>query len=116
MEKENKEQKDVAVKKEKNYKTKDLVLTAVIAFLVGAILASGCFMICGKTNKRGDFRNFKQDGIQRNIEDGRFDNGKMPNNQNPPSGPNQPNTQNPPQNQQNTENAPSNQNTTNSNS
>ena len=73
------------VKVEKIYKTKDLVMTAIIAFLIGAIITAGGFAI-NKTLKGGrDLRDFKQNGIQRSIGPGEFDSNNMqeqqPNNQ-----------------------------------
>lgn len=68
-------------KVERIFKTKDLVFTAIIAFLIGAIVVAAGFAICGK-NRREDFRNFKQDGIQRNIGPGEFNNNQGQNNDN----------------------------------
>lgn len=71
-------------KKERIFKTKDLVFTAIIAFLIGAIITAGGFVIAGKTHRNNDFRNFKQDGIQGNIGPGEFNNnqGQLDNKQN----------------------------------
>ena len=93
-------------KAEKIYKRKDIITTAIIAFLIGAIITAGGFTI-SKTLRRGrGDRDFKQNGIQRNInqEDlnnrpndnrGRMNrtedipnNNQNNNNQNPPSMPN----------------------------
>ena len=113
------------VKKEKIYKRKDLITTAIIAFLIGAILTSGGFAISKALKGGRRDRDFRTNGIQRNIDqddlnNGQNDNrgrmnrrGNMPNNeqnnnnQNPPSLPNneqQPNNSNavPNNNDQNT--------------
>ena len=64
---ENKEIKKEVVKKVRSYKTKDLVFVAIIAFLIGAIITATGFTIYNKSRGKEDFRNFKQDGVQRNI-------------------------------------------------
>lgn len=135
----NKGTKTFEAKKEKTYKRKDLITTAIIAFLIGAILTAGGFAI-SKALKggRGD-RDFRPNGIQRNINQGDFDTnqdqsgkqGKMNrrgnmqnnqpnndqnNNQNPPSMPSneQPNNAQQPNNSNATPSAPTdnNQNST----
>ncbi len=111
----NNETKTFEIKEEKIYKRKDLITTAIIAFLIGAILTSGGFAI-SKALKGGK-RNidYRQNGIQRNINQEDLNNrpndnrgkinrrGIFPNNdqsnnnQNPPSTPNngqQPNNSN----------------------
>ena len=62
------DEKKEGVKKDRYFKKKDLIFTAIVAFLVGAIITATGFTIAGKTHKRGDFRDFKQDGIQRQID------------------------------------------------
>ena len=66
-------------KKEKIYSKKDIITTAIIAFLIGAIITAGGFAI-SKTLKgeRGD-RDFRPDGIQRNIDKREFDNSQNSN-------------------------------------
>lgn len=108
-------EKTFEVKTEKIYKRKDIITTAIIAFLIGAILTSGGFAISKAL--KGGRRNmdFGPNGIQRNINQEDLNNGQndnrgrmnrrdnMPNNnqnnnnQNPPSNPNneqQPNNSN----------------------
>ena len=107
--------KTFEVKKEKIYKRKDIITTAIIAFLIGAVLTTGGFAISkGLKGGRKD-RDFRPNEIQRNIDQDNLNNGQndnrgrmnrrgnMPNNdqnnnnQNPPSLPNneqQPNNSN----------------------
>ena len=98
--------KTFEVKKEKIYKRKDLITTAIIAFLIGAVLTSGGFAISKALKGGRKDRDFRQNGIQRNIDQDDLNNGQndyrgrmnrrgnMPNNdqnnnnQNPPSLPN----------------------------
>ena len=100
------ETKTFEVKKEKIYKRKDIITTAIIAFLIGAVLTSGVFAISKALKGGRKDRDLKPNGIQRNIDqddsnNGQNDNrgrmhrrGNMPNNdqnnnnQNPPSLPN----------------------------
>ena len=107
--------KTFEVKKEKIYKRKDLITTAIIAFLIGAVLTSGGFAISKALKGGRKDRDFRPSGIQRNIDQEDLNNGindnrgrmnrrgNMPNNdqnnnnQNPPSLPNneqQPNNSN----------------------
>ena len=103
--------KTFEVKKEKIYKRKDIITTAIIAFLIGAVLTAGGFAISKALKGGRKDRDFRPNGIQRNIDqddlnNGQNDNrgrmnrrGNMPNNdnQNPPSIPNneqQPNNPN----------------------
>lgn len=107
--------KTFEVKKEKIYKRKDLITTAIIAFLIGAVLTSGGFAISKALKGGRKDRDFRPNGIQRNIDQDDSNNGQndyrgrmnrrgnMPNNnqnnnnQNPPSMPNneqQPNNSN----------------------
>ena len=107
--------KTFEVKKEKIYKRKDLITTAIIAFLIGAVLTSGGFAISKALKGGRKDRDFRPNGIQRNIDQDDLNNGQndyrgrmnrrgnMPNNdqnnnnQNPPSMPNneqQPNNSN----------------------
>lgn len=107
--------KTFEVKKEKIYKRKDIITTAIIAFLIGAVLTAGGFAISKALKGGRKDRDFRPNGIQRNIDqddlnNGQNDNrgrmnrrGNMPNNdqnnnnQNPPSMPNneqQPNNSN----------------------
>ena len=58
-------------KAEKIYLKKDLILTAIIAFLIGAIISAGGFAIERAINK-GNRRDFRQDRIQTNIGQGDF--------------------------------------------
>ena len=109
------ETKTFEVKKEKIYKRKDIITTAIIAFLIGSVLTAGGFAISKALKGERKDRDFKPNGIQRNIDqddlnNGQNDNrgrmnrrGNMPNNdqnndnQNPPSIPNneqQPNNSN----------------------
>ena len=107
--------KTFEVKKEKIYKRKDIITTAIIAFLIGAVLTAGGFAISkGLKGERKD-RDFRPNEIQRNIDKDNLNNGQndnrgrmnrrgnMPNNdqnndnQNPSSIPNneqQPNNSN----------------------
>ena len=116
MEKENKEEKVVKIKDEKIYKAKDIVFTAIIAFLIGAILTAGGFTIFNKSHRKGDIRNFKQDNIQRSIGPGEFNNNQGQENRQPNSKNNSNNSQTPPsmpnepQNAPNTSNNQENQN------
>ena len=98
--------KTFEVKKEKIYKRKDIITTAIIAFLIGAVLTAGGFAISKSLKGGRKDRDFRPNGIQRNIDqddlnNGQNDNrgrmnrrGNMPNNdqnnnnQNPPSMPN----------------------------
>ena len=98
--------KTFEVKKEKIYKRKDIITTAIIAFLIGAVLTAGGFAISKALKGGRKDRDFRPNGIQRNIDqddlnNGQNDNrgrmnrrGNMPNNdqnnnnQNPPSMPN----------------------------
>ena len=98
--------KTFEVKKEKIYKRKDIITTAIIAFLIGAVLTAGGFAISKALKGGRKDRDFRSNGIQRNIDqddlnNGQNDNrgrmnrrGNMPNNdqnnnnQNPPSMPN----------------------------
>ena len=98
--------KTFEVKKDKIYKKKDLITTAIIAFLIGAILTSGGFAISRALKGGRKDRDFRPNGIQRNIDQDDLNNGQndykgrinrrgnMPNNdqnnnnQNPPSLPN----------------------------
>ena len=103
------------IKEEKIYKRKDLITTAIIAFLIGAILTSGSFAISKALKGGRRDMDFRQNGIQRNIDRDDLNNGQndnrgrmnrrddIPNNnqnnnnQNPPSTPNngqQPNNSN----------------------
>ena len=67
------------VKKEKIYKKKDLIITAIIAFLIGAIVTAGGCAI-SKTIKGGrEDRLFRNNGIHRNIEEKEFENSQAPN-------------------------------------
>ena len=107
--------KTFEIKEEKIYKRKDLITTAIIAFLIGAILTSGGFAISKAL--KGGRRNmdFRPNGIQRSINQDDLNNGQndnrgrmnrredIPNNnqnnnnQNQPSNPNngqQPNNSN----------------------
>ena len=107
--------KTFEVKKDKIYKKKDLITTAIIAFLIGAILTSGGFAISRALKGGRKDRDFRPNGIQRNIDQDDLNNGQndykgrmnrrgIPqnneqnnNNQNPPSMPNneqQPNNSN----------------------
>ena len=107
--------KTFEIKEEKIYKRKDLITTAIIAFLIGAILTSGGFAISKALKGGRRDMDFRQNGIQRNIDRDDLNNGQndnrgrmnrrnnMPNNeqnnnnQNPPSNPNngqQPNNSN----------------------
>ena len=108
-------EKTFEVKTEKIYKRKDIITTAIIAFLIGAILTSGGFAISKALKGGRKDRDFRTNGIQRNIDQDDLNNGQndnrgrmnrrdnMPNNdqnnnnQNPPSMPNneqQPNNSN----------------------
>ena len=98
--------KTFEVKKEKIYKRKDLITTAIIAFLIGAVLTAGGFAISKALKGGRKDRDFRPNGIQRNIDQDDLNNGQndyrgrmnrrgnMPNNdqnnnnQNPPSLPN----------------------------
>ena len=60
--------KTFEVKKEKIYKRKDIITTAIIAFLIGAVLTAGGFAISKALNGGRKDRDFRTDGIQRNIE------------------------------------------------
>ena len=107
--------KTFEIKEEKIYKRKDLITTAIIAFLIGAILTSGGFAISKALKGGRRDMDFRQNGIQRNIDRDDLNNGQndnrgrmnrrddIPNNnqnnnnQNPPSTPNngqQPNNSN----------------------
>ena len=107
--------KTFEIKEEKIYKRKDLITTAIIAFLIGAILTSGGFAISKALKGGRRDTDFRQNGIQRNIDQEDLNNrqyddrgrmnrrNNMPNNeqnnnnQNPPSNPNngqQPNNSN----------------------
>ena len=107
--------KTFEVKKEKIYKRKDIITTAIIAFLIGAVLTAGGFAISKALKGGRKDRDFRPNGIQRNIDQDNLNNGQndnrgrmnrrgnMPNNdqnnnnQNPPSMPNneqQPNNSN----------------------
>ena len=109
------ETKAFEAKKEKIYKRKDLITTAIIAFLIGAVLTAGGFAISKALKGGRKDRDFRPNGIQRNIDQDDLNNGindnrgrmnrrgNMPNNdqnndnQNPPSMPNneqQPNNSN----------------------
>jgi len=68
--------KTFEVKKDKIYKRKDLITTAIIAFLVGAILTSGCFAISKALKGGKKDRDFRQNGIQRNIDQEDLNNGQ----------------------------------------
>ena len=106
MEKE--ELKNEKVKKERVFTTKDLVFTAIIACLIGAIITAGGFAIFNKNHRRGDFRDLKQDGIQTNMGPREFNNSN--NNKNMrqlPQGNNQNNNQNNSEQAPNTQNPPS---------
>lgn len=103
--KENKEIKKAEVvkpKKERIFKTKELIFTGIVSFLVGAIVTTAGFTIAGKTHHRADFKDGKQDGIQRKIGPGEFDNNyrqnghrnrQMPNDQQGNNGMKAPNDQ-----------------------
>lgn len=107
--------KTFEIKEEKIYKRKDLITTAIIAFLIGAILTSGGFAISKALKGGRRDMDFRQNGIQRNIDRDDLNNGQNDNrgrmnrredipsnnqnnnNQNPPSNPNngqQPNNSN----------------------
>ena len=107
--------KPFEIKEEKIYKRKDLITTAIIAFLIGAILTSGGFAISKALKGGRRDIDFRQNGIQRNIDKEDLNNGQNDNrgrmnrredipsnnqnnnNQNPPSNPNngqQPNNSN----------------------
>ena len=107
--------KTFEIKEEKIYKRKDLITTAIIAFLIGAILTSGGFAISKALKGGRRDIDFRQNGIQRNIDKEDLNNGQNDNrgrmnrredipsnnqnnnNQNPPSNPNngqQPNNSN----------------------
>lgn len=122
---------DKEVVEKRKFETKDLVFTAIIAFLIGAIITAGGFAI-EKTVSRGMHPDFRQNSIQRNFEPGEFDNNQSQKNKNgrreqrpnqnggqnsqtaPNNGDQQPNTQNPQnsQNNRNMPNTPNNQNNT----
>ncbi len=84
--------KTFEVKKDKIYKKKDLITTAIIAFLIGAILTSGGFAISRALKGGRKDRDFRPNGIQRNIDQDDLNNaqnnykgrmnrrGNMPNN------------------------------------
>jgi len=106
MEKE--ELKNEKVKKERVFTTKDLVFTAIIACLIGAIITTGGFAIFNKNHKRDDFRDFKQDGIQRSIGSGDNNSNNDKKMRQLPQGNNQnSNAQNNPEQAPNTQNPPS---------
>ena len=71
--------KTFEVKKEKTYKRKDLITTAIIAFLVGAIITTGGFAISKALKGRRKDRDFRPNGIQRNIEQKDINNGQKQN-------------------------------------
>ena len=122
----NKGTKTFEVKKEKIYKRKDLITTAIIAFLIGAIITAGGFAFSKAIKGGRKDRDFRTNGIQRNINQddlnngqngyrGRMngkgnlpDNAQNSNNQNPPNMKN--NNQNPPS-MPNNEQQPNNSNT-----
>lgn len=66
--------KTFEVKKEKIYKRKDLITTAIIAFLVGAIIATGGFAISKALSKGKGNKDFRTNGIHRNIEEKNINN------------------------------------------
>ena len=68
--------KTFAVKKEKIYKRKDIITTAIIAFLIGAILTSGGFAISRALKGGRKDRDFRPNGIQRNIDQDDLNNGQ----------------------------------------
>lgn len=105
MEKE--ELKNEKVKKEKVFTTKDLVLTAIIACLIGAIITAGGFAIFNKNHKRDDLRDFKQDGIQRSIGPGDNNSNNDKKMRQLPQGTEQNNNQNNSEQAPNTQNPPS---------
>ena len=99
--------KTFEIKEEKIYKRKDLITIAIIAFLIGAIITSGGFAI-SKALKGGK-RNmdFRQNGIQRSINQEDLNNrqndnrGRMNRRENLPNNEENNNNQNPPSNPNN---------------
>lgn len=109
--------KTFEVKKQKTYKRKDIITTAIIAFLVGAIIATGGFAISKAFSKGKGNKDFRTNEIHRNIEERNINNeqkqngssNKMNNsNANKNNRQNIPNTNNNSQNNnQNNQNPPS---------
>lgn len=66
--------KTFEVKKQKTYKRKDIITTAIIAFLVGAIIATGGFAISKALSKGKGNKDFRTNGIHRNIEEKNINN------------------------------------------
>ena len=103
----NNETKTFEIKEEKIYKRKDLITTAIIAFLIGAILTSGGVAIA--KGLKGGKRNidYRQNGIQRNINQEDLNNrpndnrGRMNRRENMPNNDENNNNQNPPSNPNN---------------
>ena len=71
--------KTFEIKEEKIYKRKDLITTAIIAFLIGAILTSGGFAISKALKGGRRDMDFRQNGIQRNIDRDDLNNGQNDN-------------------------------------
>ncbi len=110
---------------ERSFSKKDIIFTAIIAFLIGSIITASGFLIFNKSNKKNDIRNFKDNGIQRNIDLNDENNSDQNNGQNnkgqmmqrpdrnnksgqnntPPSLPNESNNQNTQKNQPNNQNS-----------
>ena len=106
--------KTFEVKKEKIYKRKDLITTAIIAFLIGAVLTTGGFAISkGLKGGRKD-RDFRPNEIQRNIDQDNLNNGQNDNRGRMNRRGNMPNNEQQPNNSNATPSVPNNndQNTT----
>ena len=71
--------KTFEVKKEKIYKRKDIITTAIIAFLIGAVLTAGGFAISKSLKGGRKDRDFRPNGIQRNIDQDDLNNGQNDN-------------------------------------